>query len=107
MGNNVRSNFDSHSVRVIPISVVPHERTQSLGISQGPLERRLRLVSFTPHSSGSIEPTLPHLDVDVASHLLVEQADRARSARRAAGPERWMHTGHSGGSSAEPARAEG
>lgn len=75
------------------LSVVPHERTQSLGISQGPLERRLRLMSFTPHSSGSIEPKLPHLDVDVAARLLVEQADRARSARRAAGPERWMHTG--------------
>lgn len=72
------------------LSVVPHERTQSLGITQGPLERRLGLVSFKPHSSGSIEPSLPHLDATVASHLLVEQAERARSARRAAGPELWM-----------------
>ncbi|PWD50602.1 hypothetical protein C8046_08010 [Serinibacter arcticus] len=86
------------------LSIVPHERTQSLGVTQGPLERRLRLVSFTPHSSGSIEPSLPHLDAGVAAQLLVEQAERARSARRSAGPERWMHRDEAAdGAAPEPA----
>lgn len=74
------------------LAIVPHERTQSLGVTQGPWERRLDLVSFKPHSSGSIEPSLPHLDADVAAQLLVEQAQRARTARGAAGPEQWMRT---------------
>ena len=72
------------------LDLVPHERTQSLGISQGPLERRLRLVSFHAHSSGDLEPTLPHVDPAVAADLLAEQSERARAARRSAGPERWM-----------------
>ena len=72
------------------MSVVPHERTQSLGVRQGPLERRFNLVSFYPHTSGSIEPSLPHLDPQVAAQLLADQAVRARAARRGAGPELWM-----------------
>lgn len=71
--------------------VVPHERTQSLGLTQGPLQRRLGLATFTLHSvPGPVVPHVPHLDVDVAGRLMAEQADRARTARRAAGPERWM-----------------
>lgn len=72
------------------VDLVPHERTQSLGVSQGPFERRLNLVSFQAHSSGDLEPTLPHVDPAVAAELLWEQAERARAARRSAGPEQWM-----------------
>ena len=72
------------------MSVVPHERTQSLGLRQGPLERRFDLVSFYPHTSGSIGPSLPHLDPAIAAQLLADQAVRARAARRDAGPELWM-----------------
>ncbi len=72
------------------VDLVPHERTQSLGVSQGPFERRLRLVSFQAHSSGDLEPTLPHVDPAIAAELLWEQAERARAARRSAGPEQWM-----------------
>jgi putative membrane protein len=71
--------------------IVPHERTQSLGISQGPLQRRLRLASFALHSTpGPISPVMPHLDQAVAGVLLLEQATRARTARARSGPERWM-----------------
>ena len=74
--------------------VVPHERTQSLGINQGPLQRRLGLASFVVHSTpGPVIPVVPHLDALTAGTLLAEQASRARSARAVAVPERWMAGG--------------
>ncbi|WP_182113022.1 PH domain-containing protein [Actinotalea sp. JY-7876] len=71
--------------------VVPHERTQSLGLTQGPLQRRLGLATVVLHSTpGPVSPFVPHLDARAAGALLHEQADRARRARATAGPERWM-----------------
>lgn len=71
--------------------VVPHERTQSLGLTQGPLQRRLALATVVLHSTpGPVRPFVPHLDQAAAGAFLGEQADRARAARAAAGPERWM-----------------
>lgn len=71
--------------------VVPHERTQSIGLRQGPWQRRLRLASVALHSTpGPVTPVIPHLDGEVARGLMTEQADRARKARAAAGPEQWM-----------------
>ena len=71
--------------------VVPHERTQSLALHQGPLQRRLKLVSFSLHSTpGPVRAAVPHLREDVAAALLRDQAGRARAARASAGPERWM-----------------
>lgn len=80
------------------LALVPHERTQSLAMSQGPLERRRRLAGLDLHStSGPVLTKAIHLDVEVARGLLLEQAERARGARRSAGPERWMSgTGRTG-----------
>ncbi|GAB3163680.1 PH domain-containing protein [Myceligenerans halotolerans] len=73
------------------LAVVPHERTQSLGIAAGPLQRRLGLASFEVHSTqGPVSPGVHHLAGDDAAELLEEQAARARTARAHAGPERWM-----------------
>jgi len=73
------------------LDVVPHERTQSLGLSQGPWQRRLGVASFQAHSTaGPVQPEVPHLDEADAARLMAEQATRARTARAAAGPERWM-----------------
>lgn len=73
------------------VAVVPHERTQSLGLEQGPLQRRLGLASFVVHSTpGPVSPRVSHLDGRVAAALLDEQAERARTARAAARPEQWM-----------------
>ncbi|MDM7830440.1 PH domain-containing protein [Cellulomonas edaphi] len=73
------------------LDVVPHERTQSLGLAQGPLQRRLGLASFVVHSTpGPVSPSVAHLDAKVAAALLDEQAARARTARAAAVPEQWM-----------------
>jgi len=79
------------------LTVVPHARTQSLGLEQGPLERGLGLADVALHSTpGPIVPTVPHLDAYVAARVLDEQAARAHAARAAAGPERWM-AGRPGG----------
>lgn len=73
------------------LDVVPHERTQSLGLSQGPWQRRLGVASFQVHSTeGPVHPEAPHLDAADAARLMADQALRARTARAAAGPERWM-----------------
>lgn len=73
------------------VDVVPHERTQSLGLAQGPVQRRLGLASFVLHTTpGPVSPRVHHLDAGVAGALLDEQAERARSARASATPEQWM-----------------
>jgi putative membrane protein len=73
------------------LDLVPHARSQSWGLAQGPMQRRLGLASFTLHSTpGPVDPKVPHLDRDFAQQLLAGQAVRARAARAAAGPERWM-----------------
>ncbi|MEK8227635.1 PH domain-containing protein [Oerskovia sp. M15] len=73
------------------VEVVPHERTQSLGLQQGPWQRRLGVATFAAHSvPGPVTPSVPHLDQHVAGALMDEQARRAREARAHAGPELWM-----------------
>ena len=73
------------------LAVVPHERTQSLAVRQGPLERRLGLADLHAHSvPGPVTPVAFHLDEGLALAVLTEQAERARTARAAEGPEEWM-----------------
>ncbi|PWJ53295.1 putative membrane protein [Quadrisphaera granulorum] len=73
------------------LDVVPHARTQSLAVEQGPLQRRLGLATLALHSTpGPVRPRAEHLTQEQAVALLDEQALRARTARAAAGPERWM-----------------
>lgn len=73
------------------LAIVPHERTQSLGIKQGPVERRVGLADLEFHSTtGPVLSKAYHLDVDVARELLLDLAERSREARRHAAPERWM-----------------
>jgi len=70
--------------------VVPHERTQSLSLEQGPVQRRLGVASLVVHSTpGTVRPQIPHLDATAAGALMTEQAARARTARAGAGPELW------------------
>ncbi|WP_062521653.1 PH domain-containing protein [Demequina silvatica] len=71
--------------------VVPHERTQSLGLTQGPLRRSLGLANVVVHSTqGPVSPVAAHLSVDDAVALLDAQAQRAREGRRRQSPEQWM-----------------
>jgi putative membrane protein len=81
-------------VLVRELDVVPHARTQSLGLEQGPVQRRLGLATFALHSTqGPVSPSVRHLAGADAAALLHEQARRARTARAdhtVEGDGRWM-----------------
>ena len=71
--------------------VVPHERTQSLALTQGPVQRRLGLANVAVHSTkGVVRPIAEHMAVADAMVLLDAQARRARERRRVQTPEQWM-----------------
>ena len=73
------------------LAVVPHGRTQSLALEQGPLNRSLRLADLVLHSTpGPVSPRIHQLDQRSAQLLLNEQASRARDARHRDLPEQWL-----------------
>jgi putative membrane protein len=91
------------------VIVVPHERTQSVGLAQGPVQRLLGLCTVAVHSTpGPVRPTVPHLSLADAGDLVAQQSRRARLARSVAGPDRWI--GGDGldqpAEAAEPGRVE-
>lgn len=63
-------------------SLVPHAKTQSARIDQGPVQRLLRLaqvhIDTTP---GPVDLTVQHAPPEVAQELCLGQLDRARRAR--------------------------
>lgn len=70
--------------------VVPHERTQSLRLTQGPLQRVLGLANVTVQSTpGPVKPEALHLAEADALALLDSQAERARQRRKVQTPEQW------------------
>jgi putative membrane protein len=73
------------------LHVIPHERTQSMAIRQGPLEKRLGLANVEVHSTkGPVQPVAHHLAVDDAIALFDAQAERAHQGRARQTPEQWM-----------------
>lgn len=73
------------------LDVVPHERTQSLGLRQGPLAAALGLASFELHSTvGPVRPLVKHMSVANALALFDAQALRAAMARRIHKAEKWL-----------------
>ncbi|WP_085528799.1 PH domain-containing protein [Kocuria massiliensis] len=65
------------------LSVIPHARTQSAAIINGPITRRLRLADVRLDSvGGTVDTLVEHLDLDDARQLIREQAERASFARR-------------------------
>ncbi|MDQ1624503.1 MAG: putative rane protein, partial [Actinomycetota bacterium] len=72
--------------------IVPHERVQSVRLSQGPLQRRLGLATMHLDTSpGPVHPTAAHRDAGEARRLVDAEVEAALRARGAARPERWMH----------------
>lgn len=66
-------------------SVVPHHKTQSVRLEQGPLQRRLRVANVHVDTPvGPADAVALHRDVDDAAALVAAQAERAREARRTA-----------------------
>lgn len=71
--------------------VVPHERVQSVRLSQGPLQRRLGLATVHLDTSpGPVHPTAHHRDAGDARALVDAEVALARRSRATARPERWM-----------------
>jgi putative membrane protein len=71
--------------------IVPHEKVQSVRLTQGPLQRRLRLATLHLDTTpGPVQATAAHRDEQEARHLLDTEIERARRARAIARPDRWM-----------------
>ncbi len=71
--------------------LVPHARTQSLRVTQGPYQRALGLASVHVDSTpGPVGITGHCRDANDARELAEAQSDRARLARGAAPPARWL-----------------
>ena len=72
------------------LSVVPHERTQSMALEQGPLRRRFDTADLVLHSTaGPVHPRVRKIDTQTVRRLFLEQAARAREARRRDRTARW------------------
>ena len=71
--------------------VVPHARTQSVRVTQGPWERALGLASMHVDSTpGSVKISGRYRDAAEARTLAQEQADRAAAARASDASVRWV-----------------
>ncbi len=79
-----RALITEHGWLIHQRDIVPHAKTQSVRIEQGPLQRRLRLADVhidTP--KGPVNAVAHQLDARVARELTLTQLDRARAARAA------------------------
>lgn len=73
------------------LDVVPHGKTQSVRLVQGPWQRRLGLASvYLDTTRGPVQAEVAHRGAGEARELTRAQAERARAGRAGAGPERWM-----------------
>ncbi|WP_411709882.1 PH domain-containing protein [Arthrobacter sp. B10-11] len=71
--------------------VVPHQRTQSMALHQGPLARRFRVADLVLHTTaGPVSPRVIQAGLDEARALFDAQAARAREARKRQTSEQWL-----------------
>ena len=70
--------------------VMPHAKPQSMRITQGPLQRRLRLANVSLDSTkGPVSVLALHRDAGEARAMLDREVALERAARVAAAPDRW------------------
>lgn len=63
-------------------SIVPHSRTQSVELRQGPVQRFRRVATVEVHTpKGPVDADGRHLDELAARAVMLDQLDRARSSR--------------------------
>jgi putative membrane protein len=73
------------------LAVVPHARTQSVHLTQGPWERRLGLASLRVDTApGPVAVVGLRLDAATARAAVDEASAQARRVRAVAGTPRWM-----------------
>lgn len=71
--------------------VVPHEKVQSVRVTQGPVQRRLELATLHLDTTpGPVQVSAAHRDASEARALLDDEVVRAGVARATARPDRWM-----------------
>ncbi|MFF7237791.1 PH domain-containing protein [Streptomyces collinus] len=72
------------------LSLVPHAKVQSVRLAQGPWKRLWRLADVHVDTGAGKTVTARLRDAEEAARLLAEQAERSRTGRRDARPDRWM-----------------
>ena len=72
------------------LSLVPHAKVQSVRLTQGPWGRLWRLADVHVDTGAGRTVTARLRDADEAARLLRAQAERSRTGRRDARPDRWM-----------------
>ncbi|NEC76656.1 PH domain-containing protein, partial [Streptomyces rochei] len=72
------------------LALVPHAKVQSVRRTQGPWQRALRLADVRVDTGANKTVTARLRDADEAAELLRAQAERSRTGRRDALPDRWM-----------------
>ena len=87
MGSDDRVFVVHHGLWSRSVEVVPHERTQSLRLTAGPLQRALGLATVHLDSTrGPVKIAAANRDGTEARATLDAQVERARAARRREGP---------------------
>jgi putative membrane protein len=87
MGSDDRVFVVHHGLWSRSVEVVPHERTQSLRLTAGPLERALGLATVHLDSTrGPVKIAAANRDGGEARATLDAQVQRARAARRREAP---------------------
>ncbi|MEV6116570.1 PH domain-containing protein [Streptomyces sp. NPDC052109] len=75
------------------LSLVPHAKVQSVRLRQGPWRRLWRLADVHVDTGADKTVTARLRDAQEAARLLHAQAERSRTGRRDARPDRWMTSG--------------
>ena len=79
------------------LTIVPHAKTQSVRLTQGPIQRKLHLATvWVDTTPGPVDAVIRHRPESEARGILEAQATRARLARRVDIPEQWMSNATNG-----------
>ncbi|MFF0091278.1 PH domain-containing protein [Streptomyces canus] len=72
------------------LALVPHAKVQSVRLTQGPWERLWRVADVHVDTGANKTVTARLRDAQEAVELLTSQAERSRTGRKEARPDRWM-----------------
>ncbi|GAA0654721.1 hypothetical protein GCM10009535_36890 [Streptomyces thermocarboxydovorans] len=72
------------------LALVPHAKVQSVRLTQGPWERARGVADVHVDNGANRSVTARLRDAEEAAALLRSQAERSRTGRRDARPDRWM-----------------
>ncbi|MFM9372415.1 PH domain-containing protein [Streptomyces sp. Da 82-17] len=79
-----------HGLLSRTLTLVPHAKVQSVRLTQGPWERRNGVADVHVETGANTSVAARLRDTAEARQLLQSQADRSRTGRRTARPDRWM-----------------